>query len=128
MNDRLFQWADFCYQRTGVHVNVLKDTHAKFGVNISDLHRETASDEVWHHAIKLIDAKYKNSFIYGHEIHNVLSAWSEDNLTRIWWKSDKISSEKYVFKENKNGGQEVWPTTAKFVSWSKESIYCKRQN
>ncbi len=31
-------------------------THIKFGVNMSKLCRDTASDAVWHHAIKFINA------------------------------------------------------------------------
>ncbi len=55
--------------------------HTKFGVNMSKLCRDTASDTVWHYASTFV-ALFKNRFVYGHK--QFLSAQSEDYLTRIW--------------------------------------------
>ena len=59
-------------------------THAKFGVNISKLCRDTASDAVWHLSSKFVDTLNENRFVYRHEIHNFLPAWSEDDQSEIW--------------------------------------------
>ncbi len=55
----------------------------KFGVNMSKLCRDTASDAVWHLSRKFVDALNENCFVYRHEIHNFLPAWSEDDPSPI---------------------------------------------
>ncbi len=56
--------------------------HLKFGVNMSKPCRNTES--VWHLSSKLVDALIKNNFVYRHEIHTFLPAWSEDDPSQIW--------------------------------------------
>ncbi len=58
--------------------------HTKFGVNLSMLCRDTASDAVWHHSSKFVDVSNDNHFIYRHEIHNFLPAWSEDDQSQMF--------------------------------------------
>ena len=63
---------------------VVTMAHAKFGVNMSNLCRDTASDTFWHPSSKFVGALNKNRFVYRHEIHNFLPASSEDDLSHIW--------------------------------------------
>ncbi len=58
--------------------------HTKFAVNLSKLCRDTASDAVWHHANKFIDALFENGLVYQKAFDNFLSGWSEDDLSQIW--------------------------------------------
>ncbi len=62
----------------------VKMAHTKFGANMSKLCRDTASDVFWHLTNKFVDALNENRFVYRHEIHNFLSAWSEDDPNQIW--------------------------------------------
>ncbi len=57
--------------------------HTKFGVNMSKLCRDTASDAVWHLSSKFNDALNENRFVYRHEIHKFLPAWSEEDPSQI---------------------------------------------
>ncbi len=62
--------------------------HTKFGVNMSKLCRDTASDAVWHLSSKFVDALNKNCFVYRHKIH----------------KFDQLSLKMIKFCENRNNG------------------------
>ncbi len=72
----------FCGQCEG------KMAHTKFGVNMSKLCKGTASGAVWHLFSKFVDAINENRFVYRHEIHSFLPAWSEDDPSQIWLKLD----------------------------------------
>ncbi len=45
--------------------------HKKFGVNMTKLCRDTASDAVWHLSSKFVDALNENCFVYRHKIPNI---------------------------------------------------------
>lgn len=77
--------------------------------------------------IRFVCVLFENGLVYQKAFPNFLSASCEDDLFRISWKPDKRckrSSKKYVFKENRNGRREVWPTMVKLISlfsaWPKE--------
>ncbi len=63
-------------------------SHTQFGVNMAKFRLDTASDAVWHLSSKFVDALNKNRFVYQHKIHTFLLAWSEDDPSQIWRKSD----------------------------------------
>ncbi len=63
--------------------------HTKFGVNIPKHCRDTASSVILASCLKFVAVVCENCFVYQHEIHNFLSAWSEDDMNRFWGKSDK---------------------------------------
>ncbi len=57
--------------------------HTKFGVNMSKLCRDIASDVVWYCASKFVYVLNKIHFVYLNKTHNFLPALSESNLVKI---------------------------------------------
>ncbi len=58
--------------------------HTTFGVSMSKLCRDTASDAVWHLSRTFVDAINKNRFVYRHKLYILLPAWSEDDPSQMW--------------------------------------------
>ncbi len=57
--------------------------HTQFGVNMSKLCRDIASDVVWYCASKFVYVLNKIHFVYLNKTHNFLPALSESNLVKI---------------------------------------------
>ncbi len=53
--------------------------HTKFGVNLPKHCRDTASSVILASCLKIVAVVCVNRFVYQHNIHKFLSAWSEDD-------------------------------------------------
>ncbi|MGL4780981.1 MAG: hypothetical protein ACRCXN_09155 [Bacteroidales bacterium] len=59
-------------------------TCTKFGLNMSKHCRDTASRVIFASHLKFFAPVYENGLTYRLEIHNFLSAWSEDDTVQFW--------------------------------------------
>ncbi len=64
------------------------------------------ADPVWHHANKFDDTLYENGLRYQKDLNTFLPAWPDDDLCKIWRRSDKRSGTSKKIKHvylNQNG-------------------------